>query len=706
MVRKKQSEAERNTEGEYFKDEVDIFSTSRERIALNRGEDVEDSDSDASYDQPVLQLSRKDESDDDDDDDDESSEEEEKDAVEHGAWGNQRAHYYGGGEDEEDEDGVDPDDLAGSKLEEQEAMRLQKQRLASIGEAADFEGGLFDDDDEDDEDDEDEDDEDAEESTLGRRTMSAREAKRAAKAKKLKKKKKKKSKASGGVMVLASRSLAERRRGMTAEEKLDRMASESPELLALIEELSIRSRELSGMPQRITTLRGLAGGSEEWATQCQRGLGLLRLKQRVLASYCMNIIAFLHLHAALTAEAAAPANAVFLNKSAASAAQRAEADASALFASDGLFDGDGLFDDAGAAAADDGGVATKSAVGEISIGERRMALRRHGSLAAIEEHIAIIKVLMPLETKLKKEMRAWKRAGAVLNGEEEEASSSGEECRSLGEEGSSDDEDESEEDVSEEVESSDAEAAREAAEMRRKSKLRREEEAAFMGGDFEEDEDEDEEEETKVSIAGRLRQLSKLDRTRNNDEDGGEEEATSARSRRKLSRYAAPIDPSVLHMVNALEQKAQTRRMRNGLGEVGGGDDTVVDEAEKVRRREAILAREAARYGYAGPAGETMEGYGNGVGDDAIGYSSEYLGMEDRSSTGGGRMEEGTGERDEMMMMEDGEYDNEAEAGAEAEPEDEEADAAADAYVFMFTSALPPCLRAWCECCASSSCDV
>jgi hypothetical protein len=612
MARRRKPSDELDPEGEFFKDEVDVFSTDRERVALGRGGGSEnDSDSDASYDQPVMALSHADGGDDD------SEDAEDNDAEERGAWGSQRAQYYGGGQHDVDEDDVDPDDLAGTMLEEQEAKRLQRERLAAIGD--DYDGGLFDED-------EDESSSSGEDGAdiLGHRARSAREEKAAAKKKA--KKKAKRTKASGNVMVLASRSLAERRRGMTAEEKLERMASESPELLALIEELRIRSRELAAMPQKIDALRNLIDHSS-WATACQRGLGFLRLKQRVLSSYCMNIVAFLHMHAALAAESDATtksdaASAVFVNAKAASAAQRAEADASALFGSVGLFD-----DDAAAAAGEGGG-----ATSAIGIGERRVALRRHGSLAAIEEHIAIIKTMMPLEKKLKREMRAWQGAtGASLLGDE--SSSGEEESASSGEDDSESSSEDEESGSAVDDSASDAEAeTREAAAMRRMVATRRAEEAAFMGGGF----DEDEEAAAaatragRASIAGRLRGLSKLGRSGGgaakeeiDEGGGGSDDEGRARQRRKLSRYGAAIDPSVLNMVNSLEQKAQLARTRNGIG-AGGGDDDVIDEQEKIKRREALLAREAARNGYVDGAldgGERMEGYAD------EGYSAEYLGL-------------------------------------------------------------------------------
>ena len=128
-----------------------------------------------------------------------------------------------------------------------------------------------------------------------------------------------------------------------------------------------------------------------------------------------------------------------------------------------------------------------------------------------------------------------------------------------------------------------------------------------MGGGFDEEEEEEEEATTTrgggASIGGRLRGLSKLGRdgtgSAKEEEMGNadSDDDARARQRRKLSRYGAAIDPSVLNMVNSLEQKAQLARTRNGIG-AGGGDDDVINEHEKIKRREALLAREAARNGY------------------------------------------------------------------------------------------------------------
>eukprot|EP01104_Vermistella_antarctica_P002715 TRINITY_DN12937_c0_g1_i1.p1 TRINITY_DN12937_c0_g1~~TRINITY_DN12937_c0_g1_i1.p1 ORF type:complete len:715 (-),score=275.79 TRINITY_DN12937_c0_g1_i1:43-2151(-) len=190
-----------------------------------------------------------------------------------GDFGSNRSQYYG---DDADVDDVDDDD------EEEEAIRLQKRRASS------FRSEDFDEYDSSSDEDDDEDDDDAEEERDDMASLASRGRAGSKQVKKGKRSKKDEDDNDDIVVKMDPKAI----RNMTTEEKLDRVITDAPELLELLEDFR---RHTKTMRTKLAPL--LERTREMGFDRSNEGISFLEAKYQLLLSYCVNICYYLTLKA-------------------------------------------------------------------------------------------------------------------------------------------------------------------------------------------------------------------------------------------------------------------------------------------------------------------------------------------------------------------------------------------------------------------------
>jgi len=209
--------------------------------AKNAGESSEDSSSSASS------------SSDDDDDDDDDGEDDEEDTMGSRAigWGTKRSTFYA------KDDASDVEDSEEEELNVQEALNQQKERSKNL-KSKDFQIDS-DEDDEDDDDNDDDDDDDVSSSDEDDGPEVERIARNASK--------------------------------ISAEEKLERLKSEAPELLGLLADFKTKSIELQN------TITPVLERVKSGKLATEKGVDYLEVKHHLLLNYCINLTFYLYMKA-------------------------------------------------------------------------------------------------------------------------------------------------------------------------------------------------------------------------------------------------------------------------------------------------------------------------------------------------------------------------------------------------------------------------